>query len=192
MLVQGGPAVAGAAIGGFAAGTVPESLLIGLAGALVTWQAVELAQRAQRMTAPRPSNSSGGPAVGAGMVLTPGRGALEGVAGFGIGLLGGMVGLILGTLRLPALIGILQLDPRVAAGTNLVIGTFLGLAGWMGHATIGEVDYPLLAIMGIVAMGGTLYGTRLTGSLSLPMLLRLMAAVLAMVGVLLLYRALTG
>jgi hypothetical protein len=114
---------------------------------------------------------------------------LEGFVGLTIGLVGGAVGLILGTLRLPMLIQILRLDPRVAAGTNLVVGTFLGVAGWVGHATTGSVDYPMLAIMGSLAMVGTVIGTRLTGSLSLRALLRLMAVVLAIVGLLLLARS---
>ncbi|GIS68052.1 MAG: hypothetical protein CM1200mP7_0010 [Chloroflexota bacterium] len=34
----------------------------------------------------------------------------------GIGLLGGLVGLILGSIRLPALIRLLKVEPRIAAG----------------------------------------------------------------------------
>ena len=42
---------------------------------------------------------------------------LEGGVGFGVGLLGGAVGLILGSMRLPSLLRILNADPRIAAGT---------------------------------------------------------------------------
>ena len=49
-----------------------------------------------------------------------------------MGLLGGAVGLILGSARLPALIRILHMNPRVAAGTNLLIGFVMGSVGWMG------------------------------------------------------------
>ena len=183
--VQGGPATLGAIAGGFAASSAPENLLIGLAGGFVLWQGVELAQRAKRVGV----SAQGGDADPAPSAFTRPRMAFEGVAGLAIGLVGGAVGLILGTLRLPMLIQILRLDPRVAAGTNLVVGTFLGVAGWLGHATTGSVDYPMLAIMGSMAIVGTIVGTRLTGSLSLRALLRLMAITLVVVGLLLLARA---
>ncbi len=185
VLVQGGPAAVGAVAGGFAANLTPENLLIGLAGGFVFWQGIELAQRAKRMGASAARNDT----PTATETFTRPRMAAEGAVGFAIGLVGGAVGLILGTLRLPMLIQILRLDPRVAAGTNLVVGTFLGVAGWVGHATTGSVDYPMLVIMGSMAMIGTIAGTRLTGTLSLRTLLRLMAVALAVVGLLLLARA---
>jgi uncharacterized membrane protein YfcA len=188
VLVQGGPAVIGGVVGGFSANAAPENLLIGLAGGFVLWQSVELVQRAKRIGA-RPAAGGAGTARQPGSTFTRPRMALEGLVGLTIGFVGGAVGLILGTLRLPMLIQILRLDPRVAAGTNLVVGTFLGVAGWVGHATTGSVDYPMLALMGSLAMVGTVIGTRLTGSLSLRALLRLMAVVLGIVGLLLLARA---
>jgi hypothetical protein len=188
VLVQGGPAMIGAVVGGFSANAAPENLLIGLAGGFVLWQSVELVQRAKRIGA-TPAVGGAGTAGQPGSTFTRPRMVLEGFVGLTIGLVGGAVGLILGTLRLPMLIQILRLDPRVAAGTNLVVGTFLGVAGWVGHATTGSVDYPMLAIMGSLAMVGTVIGTRLTGSLSLRALLRLMAVVLAIVGLLLLARS---
>jgi uncharacterized membrane protein YfcA len=47
--------------------------------------------------------------------------------------IGGVVGLGLVQLRLPAMIQVLGVDPRIAAGTNLVISTFTGLFGFIGH-----------------------------------------------------------
>jgi uncharacterized protein len=44
---------------------------------------------------------------------------LESAIGFGIGILGGLVGLILGSIRMPAMISILQMEPKIAVGTNL-------------------------------------------------------------------------
>ena len=167
VLVQGGPAIFGGVVGGFSANVAPENLLIGLAGGFVLWQSVELVQRAKRIGV-TPAAGEAGTAGQPGPTFTRPRMALEGLVGLAIGFVGGAVGLILGTLRLPMLIQILRLDPRVAAGTNLVVGTFLGVAGWVGHATTGSVDYPILAVMGSLAMVGTLIGTRLTGSASVP------------------------
>jgi uncharacterized membrane protein YfcA len=199
VLIQGLPAMGGAFIGGFLAGIVPENLLIALAGVLVVWQGVELALRARRER-PRenPPTSAAGTHGAAGGSAPLGarvrrwgawRVGLEAVAGFAIGLLGGAVGLILGSLRLPALVMILNLDPRIAAGSNLVIGFLMGGLGWVGHVTSGQVDYPLLVLMGASGMVGTSYGARLTGRMSLKSLLYLMAAVLVVVGLLLLWDA---
>ena len=57
--------------------------------------------------------------------------------GWPIGALGGAVGLILGSLRLPALIRVLRMDPRAAVGTNLTIGFAMGSVGWIGHVSGG-------------------------------------------------------
>jgi uncharacterized membrane protein YfcA len=196
--VQGIPAVIGAFIGGFASGLAPESLLIGLAGILVIWQGVELLLRARRE---RPKAT---PVLAPSTVVTEvrdnpagsriaswstGQIFAEALVGFAIGLLGGAVGLILGSLRLPALITILGIDPRVAAGSNLVIGFLMGAFGWVGHVVAGQVDYPLLVLMGLTGMAGTFQGARLTGTMSLRGLLMLMALVLLVVGSLLLWDA---
>lgn len=184
--VQGIPAVAGAFIGGFTGGWVPEALLIGLAGILVVWQGFELLLRARR---DQPKAVASAAARSPSRGWTPGRIAAEALVGFAIGLLGGAVGLILGSLRLPALITILGIDPRVAAGSNLVIGFLMGAFGWVGHVARGQVDYPLLVLMTLTGMGGTWQGARLTGKMSLRGLLALMGVVLLFVGGLLIWDA---
>jgi uncharacterized membrane protein YfcA len=186
--VQGIPAIIGAFIGGFTAGLVHSGLLIALAGTLVVWQGIELWLRAAK----------GGPGVATVMARrgplqasglsrwSRGQIAAEAVAGFGIGLLGGAVGLVLNTLRLPVLIAVLNLDPRVAAGSNLAIGFLMGSFGWVGHVARGQVDYPVLILMGATAMVGTYFGAHLTAKIKMEALLYLMAAVLTTVGLLLL------
>ena len=186
--VQGIPAMAGAFIGGFTGGRAPEGLLIGLAGILVVWQGFELLLRARRER-PKESPAASPAAQFHSRGWTPGRISAEALVGFAIGLLGGAVGLILGSLRLPALITILGIDPRVAAGSNLVIGFLMGAFGWVGHVARGQVDYPLLVLMTLTGMGGTWQGARLTGKLSLRGLLRLMGVVLLVVGGLLIWDA---
>lgn len=184
--VQGIPAIVGAFIGGFAAGLLNEGLLIFLAGVLVAWQGGELWLRALIRSKRSVSNDSpAGPGNRGLARWTSGRIVAEAIAGLAIGFLGGAVGLILGTLRLPALIVILNIDPRVAAGSNLVIGFLLGGFGWIGHAVRGQVDYPLLVLMGATGMVGTYYGAWLTGKISIRNLLYLMAIVLLVVGALL-------
>ncbi|MBI4232846.1 MAG: sulfite exporter TauE/SafE family protein [Chloroflexi bacterium] len=187
--VVGLPSVAGAFVGGFASGRVPQALLVFLAGALVLWQGVELLMRARRALRQRSSGVARNTPAMWGATLTSRRAVLEGGIGLGIGLLGGAVGLILGSIRLPTLIQVLKMDPRVAAGTNLVIGFLMGSFGWIGHAAQGQVDYPLLGFMAVAGMVGTAYGARLTGRVAMETLLLVMGLVLSSVGVLLLWDA---
>jgi uncharacterized protein len=102
-------------------------------------------------------------------------------SGFGIGLLGGLVGLILGTLRVPALIRYVGETAHRAVGTNLVVGLALGLAGVVGHTPSG-VDWTLLLVGSVASIPGALVGSRLTGRLSEPQLLTAIGVVLMVVG----------
>ena len=192
VLVMGVPAFVGAFIGGFGSERAPESLLILLAGLLVLWQGVELIARAPRQSQGNPVRDDGSTKISASPsgIFTANRMVAEGGIGLGVGLLGGAVGLILGSIRLPALIRILRVDPPVAAGTNLFIGFIMGSLGWIGHALRGQVDYPLLVMMGGSAMAGSYFGARLTGRVSLNILISTMGWVLLAVGALLVIRAL--
>ena len=188
LLVMGVPACIGAFLGGFASEWTPEWILLIGAGVLVFWQGVEF------LILIRNQRRSGGPHMfgadleGAEGEFTPKRVSLEAGIGFGVGVLGGAVGLILGSIRLPAMIRILRVDPRIAAGTNLFIGFFMGTLGWVGHVAVGEVDYVTLICMGAAAMVGSNIGARLTGRVRLDTLILSMGAVLIVVGALLVWR----
>ena len=101
--------------------------------------------------------------------------------GLGIGLLGGLVGLILGSLRMPAIIRLLGEPPARAIGTNLAVGFWVGIAGVVGHAP-GGVDWPLLAIGAGASIPGALLGAQLTGRLSERALLRAVGCILVVAG----------
>ena len=191
VLFMGVPAFVGAFAGGFASDVVDERLLVFLAGLLVGWQGVEffIMARNRRRSAGGSQHLFGADLEGSPGVFSRNRIAAEAVIGLGVGLLGGAVGLILGSIRLPALIRILKIDPRIAAGTNLFIGFFLGALGFVGHAVQGEVDYPLLAAMGAAAMVGSYIGAKYTGRAGLNALITTMGGVLLVVGVLLVWQA---
>ena len=190
VLVMGVPAFIGAFIGGFLSDDAPKGLLILLAGLLVFWQGVEfvIMARERRREEGTDTNLFGGELSGSAGMFTPGRMSAEAGIGLGVGLLGGAVGLILGSIRLPALIRILRVDPRIAAGTNLFIGMLIGAFGWVGHVLEGEVDYALLAMMGAAAMIGSYYGAKLTGRVRLVNLILAMGLVLLVVGIFLTVR----
>ncbi len=175
VLWMGVPSAIGGLAGGALAGVASEGLLLTIVGAFVLWQAVEFVALVRR-----------GQGGASGQGVRRGRLAVEAVLGLGIGALAGAVGLILGSIRLPALVRLLGVDPRVAAGTNLFIGMLTGVAGWIGHVAIGAVDYPSLIALSLAGMAGQLTGSRWTGRARLGALLGTMAAVLAAVGALLL------
>ena len=182
VLIMGGPAFVGAFIGGFMGGKVSETILLSAAGLLVLWQGVELRMRGRAV-----ASSDDFVTNYSGKRMVPGGGM-----GLAVGLLGGAVGLILGSIRLPALIRVLKVDPRIAAGTNLVIGFVMGSVGWIGHAIKGDVDYQLLILMGSGAAVGSYYGAKLTGKVDLATLVGAMGYVLLMVGVILIWRGVTA
>jgi len=113
---------------------------------------------------------------------------LAATTGLAIGVIGGAVGLILGSLRLPTLIRALGLGPRIAAGTNMFIGFSMGASGWSGHVLRGQVDYPMAILMAMSAIGGVSIGSMLTGRVGLRSLVGSMAIVLTIVGALMVWR----
>ncbi|HWN22551.1 MAG TPA: sulfite exporter TauE/SafE family protein, partial [Gaiellaceae bacterium] len=122
------PSVVGAVVGALLADDVSERLLYGVIAAVLVWSGIDLALRP---IAARPrSRPRLAPAVVSGAV---------------IGAIGGAVGVILGTLRMPALVRSVGLDVRRAAGTNLVVGFLLGVAGFAAHASALELEWGILA-----------------------------------------------
>jgi len=81
-------------------------------------------------------------------------------------VIGGTLGVILGTLRMPALLRAVALSAGPAVGTNLVVGFLLGAAGFAAHAAKLEVEWDLLAGGLAGALPGAWLGARLTGRLS--------------------------
>ena len=186
VLLMGIPSILGALVGGFASSTsIPEGALILVAGAFVTWQAVELVVGLRR--APSRSTSSSLEQVR----IVSQLGVIGGMVGLAVGLIGGAVGLILGSVRLPVIVRFLRMDPRMAAGSNLVIETFMGVFGFIGHGVQGEVDLPLLVVMGLAGMTGAYIGAQFTGRASPNVILATMSLVLFIVGVLLIRDGIT-
>ena len=128
---------------------------------------------------------------GASGTFTPKRMAIGGGVGLGVGLLGGAVGLILGQYP-PAGTGAdtAGWTPESPLARNLFIGFFMGSLGWIGHVARGQVDYSLLAMMGVAAMIGSYIGARFTGRVRLNTLVLVMGVVLLSVGALLVVQAL--
>ena len=169
------PSIAGAVAGALLADDVPERLLYGAIGAVLVWSGIDLALRpVQARTRER---------------LRLWGAALAGV---GIGVLGGAVGVILGTLRMPALVRGVGLDLRRAAGTNLVVGFLLGLAGFVTHSAAFDLEWGLLGAGLAGALPGGWLGARRTGTLPERTLRLALGATLVVVGAVFAVRALAA
>lgn len=161
------PSMAGAIVGGWLSGAIPDEALLLAIGGLLLYFGVDLL---------RPTRASTAAAREGRLDI---RAAV--VAGAAIGLIGGFVGLILGSLRMPALLRYVGETPARAVGTNLAVGVCVGVAGVIGHAPDG-VDWDVLAICAAASIPGALVGARLTGRLSERALLRAIGVVLVAAG----------
>ena len=160
------PSIVGALVGGFLSAEVPGDAFLIAIGAVLLFFGVDLLRPKPAAVREGPSEPSASAAVAAGAV---------------IGLLGGFVGLILGALRLPALLRYVGADAFRAVGTNAAVGFCLGTAGVVGHLS-GGVDWVLLAVGAGSSVPGSILGARLTGRLDERQLLRAVGIVLLIAG----------
>jgi uncharacterized protein len=172
------PSVVGAVAGGYLSGVLPGDALLLVIAVVLYYSAVELLRPRRRPVSRRDSAQA----------LNLRAAVLTGAA---IGFLGGVVGLILGSLRVPALLRFVGESPARAVGTNVTIGFVVGIAGVVGHLASGPPDWDLLAIGAASSIPGALLGSRLTGRLSDAALLRAIGIVLVVAATSMAIQALT-
>jgi uncharacterized protein len=160
------PSVAGALAGGYFAGRVPRTALLLAIAAVLVYSGLDLLLRTGTSVRTREAPH----------VLSA---VLSGAV---IGLLGGFVGLILGSLRMPALLRLVGEPPSRAVGTNLAVGVLVGAAGLLGHLPSAAPDWRLIAVGGAASVPGALLGARLTGRLSDLALVKAIGAILLVAG----------
>ena len=163
------PSMIGAVAGGYLSGVLPDDILLVVIGLLLLYFGVDLL-RSHDQPVRREANPGEDLDIRAA-VLT----------GAVVGLLGGLVGLILGALRMPALLRYVGETAARAVGTNLTVGVCVGVAGVIGHTPDG-VDWDLLAIGSVASVPGALLGARLTGRLNERQLLRAIGGMLVVAG----------
>ena len=170
------PSLAGAVVGGLVAGELPGDVLLVAIGLVVLFGAWEVARYK------RPE--AGPPEVGRTHLVNA-----AGV-GFGVGLLGGFVGLILGSMRLPAMVKYVGMSPYAAVGTNAAVGVIVGVGGLVGHLPSG-VDWDILWAGAAGGVPGAYLGSKLTGRLDEAALIKAMVAVLIITGIAMIVDGLT-
>jgi len=160
------PSMIGAVVGALLSGAIPgDALLVAIGITLLAFGADLLRPRSTQ-------------APIRGRRASPRAAVLTGAA---IGLLGGFVGLILGALRIGALLRFVGADTFRAVGTNVAVGFCLGVAGVLGHLG-GGVDWTLLLVGAGASVPGSILGARLTGRLDERQLLRAVGIVLLIAG----------
>jgi uncharacterized protein len=162
--LMGPPSLVGVVAGSVVSGALPSRALLIVIAVTLWYFGVDLLR-------PRPAHSprreTDVPALVASGVV--------------IGFLGGVVGLILGALRLPALIRYGGEELPRLAGSNLVVGLAVGLVGLGAHAPSG-VDWTLFAVGSVASVPGAILGARLTGRLSRERLLTVVGVILLTAG----------
>jgi uncharacterized membrane protein YfcA len=172
------PSLIGGIAGGLISGVLPDQVLLGAISLVVLYGAVEVRRVAHReRPAPRP-----------GAHFNP-WGAVT--IGFAVGVLGGLVGLILGTLRLPAMVRWLGTGPKASVGTNAATGVVVGIGGLIGHVA-GGVDWAALGVGAAAVIPGATVGARLTGRLDDRALLQVISWILVVAGLSLAAQAIIG
>jgi len=83
--------------------------------------------------------------------------ALLAVISFLVGILGGFVGLALGTMRLPSML-LLGMPAPAAGGTNILVSSLASLAGTIRHLRAGRVNLRIVLTMGVPAFIGAFIG----------------------------------
>jgi hypothetical protein len=143
------PSVVGAFLGGYFGSDLPEAVLLGVAAGILVFNGLDLLLRpfhAKPRTRLRVA-----PAV---------------LGGLGVGALGGAIGVILGTMRMPVLLRGVGMTAAKAVGTNLVVGFAVGAVGLAAHAARLEVEWELLAVCAPAAVVGGWLGAHVTGRMS--------------------------
>lgn len=161
------PSVVFAVLGGYVSGVLPRDALLGAIAVVLAVSGVQLLARPPEPRT-RHDHLDLRAAVASGAV---------------VGFLGGVVGLILGSLRMPALLRLVGEAPARAAGTNVAVGFCVGVAGAVGHLPSTAPDWTVAAVGSAASIPGALVGSRLTGRLDEPQLVRAIGAVLLVAAV---------
>lgn len=158
------PSVVAAVVGAAIGGALPDDVLLLVIGSVLLIFGVDLLRpKRRRAAAAQPGEQAD---LRAAVAI-----------GAAVGLIGGLIGLILSTLRVPAMLRWVRLEPAKVIGSNLPVGVCVGAAGVAGHVPTG-VDWPLFALGAAASIPGALLGARYTGRLDERRLLQAIGVIL--------------
>ncbi len=160
----------GAWLGGTFTHAVPDRILLLVFGALMMVAGLRM------MRATHPINGSKGCSLAGGCLKCI-------LAGFGIGVLTGFLGVGGGFIIMPALVWFAGLELRTAAGTSLAIITFNAFGGLLGQFRDMNWNAPVLCAFLLFAMVGMLFGVWLAARCSVFLLRRGFASIVLCLGI---------
>jgi uncharacterized protein len=109
------------------------------------------------------------------------------LAGGGVGILTGFLGVGGGFLVVPALVLVLGMSMADAVGTSLLVIALNSAAGLAGHLQGGALDWTLIAIFVVTGIAGLSAGTKLSAIWSAQRLRRTFAGMVVTLAVVLLW-----
>jgi uncharacterized protein len=175
LLLIGAPSALAAYVAASFAGRIDARFLKGSIAAVLLVAGVDMIRRraALPVTASGPGPSVAPPPHGS-RVVTFGAQILLGAV---LGAISGLVGLLLGSLRLPSMIR-LGLKPSTAVGTNMAIGAVTGSSAAISALAGGKINLLALAVVAPLALLGAHFGSRRTAKLDPATLKRWIAGAL--------------
>ena len=145
---MGSVGLVGAAAGAYATEWVDPTFLLFVTAALLAWQSVGII----RGPKPRPADADGS------VVTRPG---VYAAIGGGAGVMSGLLGIGGGLVMVPMLSGWCRMPLKRALGTSLLTIPALVVPGTIVHASLGNIDWPLVVFLTIGAVPGARIGARI-------------------------------
>lgn len=134
--------------------------------------AVVLALAGVRMLMPPPVETSGED-------LSRSKKIVGGVAiGAAIGLVGGMLGIGGGVFIVPLLIYLLKTPTKIAAATSTFIVCFSSLSGFLGYASMAEIDWFFILPAAVASFAGGQAGARIMSTRLKGSIIRIMFSII--------------
>ena len=107
-----------------------------------------------------------------------------------VGIVGGIVGMALGVVRLPVMTAV-GVDPLIAASTNLFVSVLGSFAGSWPAILQNRIVYRVVLVIGVPAIGGSFVGGLYADIISRTVLLTIVALLLVWSSVMMITRAIS-
>src|SRR5712691_10449290 len=101
---------------------------------------------------------------------------------FAVALTGGVVGLVLGNIRLPAVL-LVASSPAAGAGANIGISGVAAFTAAVAHVRAGRINWRLFGWMAPPSMAGAVLGGYLSGAIPGDVLLLIIGGALLYFGI---------
>lgn len=105
------------------------------------------------------------------------------LTGLTIGFVGGLVGQGGSFILIPLMTAYIKIPTRIAIGSNLAIVTLASIAGFLGKAIVGQIDWPLTIPILLTVPAAVYLGSTVSQKCSIALLRRLLAVIITLTAV---------